>query len=279
MGDKAKEEGAKRPRTDGVKCPARPWREAPKESFCIPSSHFTSSDDVTTTQAQRNYPWLQAVTFNGYWNDPYEACCASSPTAGATDEDNEEEDSVSPPVAAVCALCNDQLNIGNLCSDWLATQENPTRKFNAKQTFLKDAVFTALLFSAEDAAAHAACADHEQKIAAIQQKTAVPIPVGLRADGGDVENLANQLVTVMGNIGKHVNSLSEKNSFDSMEQRLTRIEQKLADFELYLDAICRHLQVKKEPRKPDHSGGGTVGAGAGAVGQGGGRLGRTRSPS
>ena len=275
MGDMARDEGAKRPRADGVKCPARPWRVALTESFRIPSSRFTSIEDVTTTQAQRNYPWLQAVTFNGYWNDAYEACCASSPPAGDTDEDNEEEDSVLTPVAAVCALCNDQLNIGTLCSDWLATQENPTRKFTAKQTFLKDAVFTALLFSAEYADAHAACADHQHKIEAIQQKTVVPIPVDLLADGGDVEKLANQLVTVMGNIGKHVTSLTEKNSFDSMEQRLTHIEQKLIDFEFSLDAICRHLKVKKEPRKPDGSGGGTVGAGAGAVGQGGGWLGRS----
>jgi hypothetical protein len=274
MGDTARDEGAKRHRADDVKCPARPWREAPKESFRIPSNRFTSIEDVTTTQAQGIYPWLQAVTFNGYWNDAYEACCVSSPPAGDNDEDNEEEDSVSPPVAAVCALCNDQRDIGTLCSEWLATHANINRKFAAKQAFLKDAVFTALLFSAEDADAHAACADHQQKIAAIQQKTALPIPVGLRADGGDVEKLANQLVTVMGNIGKHVTSLSEKNSFDSMEQRLTRIEQKLAEFELYLDAICKHLHVKKEVRKPDHSGGGTVGAGAGAVGQGGGRLGK-----
>jgi hypothetical protein len=274
MGDTARDEGAKRPRADDVKCPARPWREAPKEGFRIPSTRFTSIDDVTTTQAQGIYSWLQAVTFDEYWNDAYEACCVLSTPAGETDEDNEDEDSVSPPVAAVCALCNDQRDIGTLCSEWLAAHANKTRKLSAKQAFLKDAVFTALLFSAEDADAHAAGADHQQKIAAIQQKTAVPIAVGLRADGGNVEQLASRLVTVMGNIGVHVERMAEKNSVDSMEQRLTRIEQKLEDFEFSLDAICRHLQVKKEPRKPDQSGGGTVVAGAGAVGQGGGRVGK-----
>ncbi len=121
-------------------------------------------------------------------------------------------------------------------------------KFEAKKKIIKEAVFTALIYSPADAQTHAECDEHKEAMRQAKQKSAEPKPRvavsgGVHDIEGEPPEVVHQLLVIMGGIGKNVKSMAEENTFPTVVARLTSLEKKMGRLIEQVAAISLKVPV------------------------------------